>query len=85
MLLAAALPDIEPSAELMAFAEAEETAIEVGRVDDAVEINVRMWASHSTPGRCRRSSPTCSATPSSCSCAKGAESDELDPPRRRPG
>jgi 3-oxoadipate enol-lactonase len=49
LLLAAALPDIEESADLLAYAEAEEAAVTVGRIDDAVEINVRMWASHSTP------------------------------------
>jgi 3-oxoadipate enol-lactonase len=49
VLLAAALPDIEPSPELMAFAEAEEAAITVGQVEDAVQVNVRMWAGHSTP------------------------------------
>jgi len=49
VLLAAALPDIEPSPRLLAFAKAEESAIAVGRIDKAVEVNVRMWAQHSTP------------------------------------
>ncbi len=47
VLLAPALPDIEPSPELLAFAEAEEQAIRVEQIDDAVEINVRMWAGES--------------------------------------
>lgn len=47
VLLAPALPDIEPSPELLAFAEAEEQAIRVERIDAAVEINVRMWAGQS--------------------------------------
>lgn len=48
VLLAPALPDIDPSPPLLAFAQAEEQAIAVGRIEDAVEINVRMWAQHST-------------------------------------
>ena len=47
VLLASALPDIEPSPELQAFAEAEEQAIEAGRIDDAVAVNVEMWAGRS--------------------------------------
>lgn len=48
VLLSPALPDIDPSPQLLAFAQAEEQAIAVGRIDDAVEINVRMWARDST-------------------------------------
>lgn len=49
VLLAAALPDIEPSPRLLAFAEAEESAIALGHIKEAAEVNVRMWAEHSTP------------------------------------
>jgi 3-oxoadipate enol-lactonase len=49
VLLAAALPHIAPTPELQAFTEAEERAIDEDRIDDAVDLNVRMWASASTP------------------------------------
>ena len=49
VLLAPALPDIDPSPRLLAFAQAEEQAIAIGRTEDAAEINVRMWADASAP------------------------------------
>jgi 3-oxoadipate enol-lactonase len=47
VLLAPGLPDIEPSPRLVAYAEAEDAAIALGRIEDAVQINVRMWAGDS--------------------------------------
>ena len=79
VLLAAALPDIEPSAALMAFAEAEETAVELGRIDDAVAINVRMWAQHSTP-EVQALVADMQRVAFELQLREGAESDELDPP-----
>ena len=79
VLLAAALPDIEESAELLAFAEAEEAAITVGKTEDAVEINVRMWASHSTP-EVRTLVADMQRDAFALQLREGAESDELDPP-----
>ena len=43
VLLAASLPDHEESAERRAYEEAEEAAFEAGNVDEAVELNLRMW------------------------------------------
>ena len=79
VLLAAALPDIEPSADLLAFAEAEEAAITVGKVEDAVEINVRMWASHSTP-EVQALVADMQRDAFVLQLREGAESDEPDPP-----
>ena len=47
VLLAPPLPDMEPSPELQALADAEEQAIEEGRIDDAVAVNVETWAGRS--------------------------------------
>ncbi len=79
VLLAAALPDIEPSAPLLAFAEAEEAAITVGRVEDAVEINVRMWAEHSTPD-VQALVADMQRDAFVLQLREGADSDEPDPP-----
>ncbi|MDQ3723055.1 MAG: alpha/beta fold hydrolase, partial [Actinomycetota bacterium] len=79
VLLAAALPDIELSARLLAFAEAEEAAITTGRIGDAAEVNVRMWAADSTPtvqglvAEMQRGA-------FELQMREGADSDELDPP-----
>jgi 3-oxoadipate enol-lactonase len=48
VLLDPLLPDHEWSAEMDAFFEAEETAVEAGRLDEAVELNVRRWAPGAT-------------------------------------
>lgn len=79
VLLAAALPDIEESAELLAFAEAEEAAIAVGKLDDAVEINVRMWASRSAP-EVQALVADMQRDAFALLLREGAESAELDPP-----
>lgn len=79
VLLAAALPDIEPSAQLLDYAEAEQTAVEVGRVEDAVEINVRMWAARSTPA-VQSLVADMQRDAFELQLREGAESDELDPP-----
>ncbi len=79
VLLAAALPDIDPSAPLLAFAEAEEAAIAVGRVEDAVEVNVRMWASRSRPD-VQALVAEMQRDAFALQLREGAESDEPDPP-----
>ena len=79
VLLAASLDDSEPSAELRAFAEAEETAIEIGRLDDAVAINVRMWAAHSTPA-VQALVADMQRLAFELQLREGADPDELDPP-----
>lgn len=79
VLLAAALPDIDPSPALVAFAEAEEAAIAVGRIDDAVAVNVRMWASESTP-EVQALVADMQRIAFELQLREGAESDELDPP-----
>ncbi len=79
VLLAAALPDIEESADLLAFALAEEAAITVGKIEDAVQINVRMWASHSSP-EVQALVADMQRDAFELQLREGAESDELDPP-----
>ena len=79
VLLAASLDDSEPSAERMAFAEAEETAIENGRLDDAVAINVRMWAGHSTPA-VQELVADMQRLAFELQLGEGADPEELDPP-----
>jgi pimeloyl-ACP methyl ester carboxylesterase len=79
VLLAAALPDIEPSTELLAFAEAEEAAIAVGNVEDAVEINVRMWAGDST-AEVQRLVADMQRDAFKLQLREGADPEELDPP-----
>ena len=79
VLLAAALPDIEPSPRLLEYAEAEETAVEVGQIEDAVEINVRMWAARSTPA-VQALVADMQRGAFELQLREGAESDELDPP-----
>jgi pimeloyl-ACP methyl ester carboxylesterase len=79
VLLAAALPDIEPSPDLLAFARAEEAAIAVGQLEDAVEVNVRMWAGDSTPA-VRELVADMQRVAFELQLREGAESDELDPP-----
>ena len=44
VLLDAALPDHEPSPELLAFATAEERLFDAGDLDAATELNVDFWA-----------------------------------------
>jgi 3-oxoadipate enol-lactonase len=44
VLLNASLPDHEPSAELLAFASAEERLVQAGDLDAATELNVDFWA-----------------------------------------
>lgn len=79
VLLAAALPDIEPSAQLLDYAEAEQTAVEVGRIEDAVEINVRMWAARSTPA-VQSLVAAMQRDAFELQLRERAESEELDPP-----
>ncbi len=79
VLLAAALPDIEPSPALLAFAEAEEAAIAVGRIEEAVEVNVKMWASESTPD-VQALVADMQRDAFELQLREGAESDEPDPP-----
>ncbi|MDP1847311.1 MAG: alpha/beta hydrolase [Solirubrobacteraceae bacterium] len=79
VLLAAALPDIEPSPALLAFAEAEEAAVTVGQVEQAVEVNVKMWAGDSTP-EVRTLVADMQRIAFELQLREGAESDELDPP-----
>ncbi len=79
VLLAASLPDIEPSPALLAFAEAEEAAITVGQVERAVEVNVKMWAGDSTP-EVRALVADMQRIAFELQLREGAESDELDPP-----
>ena len=79
VLLASALPDIDPSPALLAFAEAEEAAIAVGQVDQAVEVNVKMWADRSTP-EVRALVADMQRIAFELQLREGAESDELDPP-----
>jgi pimeloyl-ACP methyl ester carboxylesterase len=79
VLLAAALPDIDPSPALMAFAEAEEAAIAVGKIEEAVEVNVKMWASHSTP-EVQALVADMQRVAFELQLREGAESDEPDPP-----
>ena len=79
VLLASALPDIEPSPALQAFADAEEAAITVGRVEQAVEVNVKMWASDSTPD-VQALVADMQRIAFELQLREGAESDELDPP-----
>ncbi|MBW3607393.1 MAG: alpha/beta fold hydrolase [Actinobacteria bacterium] len=79
VLLAAALPDIEPSAQLLAYAEAEQAAVEIGRIEDAVEINVRMWAARSAPS-VQALVAEMQRDAFELQLRERAESEELDPP-----
>jgi 3-oxoadipate enol-lactonase len=79
VLLCAALPDIDPSPRLLAFARAEEAAIAVGRIDKAVEVNVRMWAEHST-SEVQALVADMQRIAYELQLREGAEPDELDPP-----
>jgi len=79
VLLDAALPDIEPSPRLLAFAEAEEAAIELGHIDEAIAVNVRMWAQHSTP-EVQVLVADMQRVAFELQLREEAESDELDPP-----
>jgi pimeloyl-ACP methyl ester carboxylesterase len=79
VLLAAALPDIQPSPRLRAYAEAEEAAIALGHVDRAVEVNVRMWAEHSTP-EVQALVTDMQRIAYELQLHEGADPDELDPP-----
>jgi pimeloyl-ACP methyl ester carboxylesterase len=79
VLLAPALPDIEPSPELLAFAEAEEQAIRVDQIDAAVDINVKMWAADSSP-ETRALVADMQRIAFDLQLRERAESDELEPP-----
>jgi pimeloyl-ACP methyl ester carboxylesterase len=79
VLLASALPDIDPSPELLGYAEAEEQAIAIGRIEDAIEINVRMWARGSTAAT-RELVAEMQRTALALQLREGAEPDELEPP-----
>jgi pimeloyl-ACP methyl ester carboxylesterase len=48
VLLAPLAPEFEASAELNEYWEAEDAAIDRGRVDDAIELNLRMWVDRSS-------------------------------------
>jgi 3-oxoadipate enol-lactonase len=48
VLLAPLVPGIEPSEELEEFDAAEAAALEEDRLEDAVELNLRMWVDRST-------------------------------------
>jgi 3-oxoadipate enol-lactonase len=54
VLLAPLVPGLEPSEELEAFDAAEVAALEAGRVEDAVELNLRMWVDRSDGGQAIR-------------------------------
>jgi len=47
VLIDAALDEFEPSCDLATFDAAEETALEAGDLDAAVELNVRFWVDRS--------------------------------------
>ncbi len=79
VLLAPALPDIEPTPALQAFADAEQAAIEGGRIDDAVAVNVAMWAGHSSP-EVRALVADMQRGAFEVQLREGAELVELDPP-----
>lgn len=79
VLLAAALPDIDPSPEMEGFAGAEGAAIEEGRIDDAVAANVEMWARDSTP-EVRALVADMQHAAFELQLREGAEEVELDPP-----
>jgi 3-oxoadipate enol-lactonase len=79
VLLGAALPDIDPSPRLLAYAEAEEAAVAVGKLDKAVEVNVRMWAQHSRP-EVQALVADMQRIAYELQLSEGAEPDELDPP-----
>jgi pimeloyl-ACP methyl ester carboxylesterase len=79
VLLDAALPDIEPSPRLQAFAQAEEAAVALGHIDKAVEVNVRMWTEHSTP-EVQALVADMQRIAYELQLTEGAEPEELDPP-----
>jgi len=79
VLLAAALPDIAPTPELQAFIEAEERAIDEDRIDDAVDLNVRMWASASTP-EIQALVADMQRNAFELQLREGVDNEELDPP-----
>ncbi|HEV2785109.1 MAG TPA: alpha/beta fold hydrolase, partial [Solirubrobacteraceae bacterium] len=79
VLLAPALPDIEPSPELQAFAEAEDQAIEAGRIEEAVGVNVEMWARRSADD-VRALVADMQRTAFELQLREGAEEIGLDPP-----
>ena len=79
VLLAPALPDIDPTPELAAFEEAEDQAISEGRIDDAVELNVRMWAGASTRD-VRALVAEMQRTAFELQLSEGADVEELEPP-----
>ena len=79
VLLGAALPDIDPSPRLLAFAKAEESAIALGHNDAAVDVNVRMWAGDSTPD-VQALVADMQRIAFELQLRENAEPDELDPP-----
>jgi 3-oxoadipate enol-lactonase len=78
VLLAAGLPDIDPTPPLQAFADAEDEAIEQGRIDDAVEL-IELWAGDSTP-EVRALVADMQRMAFELQLREGAEEDELGPP-----
>ena len=48
-LAAPALAGVEPSAELNAFDEAEDELLEAGKLEEAVELNLRTWLGDTDP------------------------------------
>lgn len=79
VLLAPSLPDMDPSPELQAFADAEEQAIEEARIDDAVAANVRMWAGASSPA-VQALVADMQRTAFELQLREGADEIELEPP-----
>jgi 3-oxoadipate enol-lactonase len=79
VLLAPALPDIDATAEFQAFADAEEQAIDEGRIDDAVQLNVQMWAPNSAP-HVRALVAEMQRTAFELQLREDAEEVELEPP-----
>jgi len=79
VLLAPALPDIVPTPELQAFIDAEDRAIADGRIDDAVQLDVEMWAGASAPA-VRALVADMQRDAFELQLREGVEDDELDPP-----
>jgi len=79
VLLAPALPDMAPTPALQAYADAEDRAIADGRIDDAVELNVQMWAGASAPA-VRALVADMQRSALELQLHEGAEDDVLDPP-----
>lgn len=79
VLLAPALDDIDPTPGLRAFADAEQQAIEDGRIEDAVAANVEMWTRDSSP-EIRALVAEMQRIAFELQVREGSEEHELDPP-----